>query len=97
MVKTFEKNSRGKIEFTEKELEQLLNEVYREAATGTKSTIFTWVSPTDSYINYVDKDFYIDSGSVINRPITYVSTTGISDITGTLINNASNNTITATL
>lgn len=48
-IKVFYKNKDGKIEFTNKELEKLLNETYREGyhegySEGTSNT-FTWSQP----------------------------------------------------
>lgn len=49
-VKVFDKNSNGKIEFTRKELEALLNEVYNDGyKEGRDSKYYTWTSPTITY------------------------------------------------
>ena len=42
MIKVFTLNKNGKIELTEKELKELLDEAYWE---GYKSNILTWPSP----------------------------------------------------
>lgn len=46
ITKTFTKNKDGKIEFTEQELKNLLDEIYKE---GRKENNFIWHSPYDSY------------------------------------------------
>ena len=43
IVKVFQKNKNGKIEFTQKELEDLLNEVYWD---GYNAHTWTYTSPT---------------------------------------------------
>lgn len=43
MVKVFTPNKNGKIEFTKKELENLLNEVWRDGYNS--NTNYTWHSP----------------------------------------------------
>ena len=52
MVKVFQSNANGKIEFTRAELEKLLNEVYKKGYdTGTydtKQNYWTWTSPSIS-------------------------------------------------
>ena len=45
MVKVFTTNKSGKIEFTEKELENLLNEVWRDGY-NSNTTRYWWSSPT---------------------------------------------------
>lgn len=45
MVKVFTTNKNGKIEFTEKELENLLNEVWRDGY-NSNTTRYWWYSPT---------------------------------------------------
>lgn len=55
MVKVFQSNANGKIEFTRAELEKLLNEVYKKGYdTGvcdTKQNYWTWTSPYISTTN----------------------------------------------
>ena len=50
MVKVFQSNANGKIEFTRAELEKLLNEVYKKGydagAYDTKQNYWTWSSPS---------------------------------------------------
>ena len=49
MIKVFETNNNGKIEFTRKDLEKLLNEVYNDGYNkGKESRSWTWTSP---YLN----------------------------------------------
>lgn len=43
MIKVFEMNKDGKIEFTKSELEELLNEAYEEGYRN--SSTYTWTSP----------------------------------------------------
>ena len=45
-VKVFTKNKDNKIEFTEKELKDLLDEVYREGVSdGSRSPYYTYTTP----------------------------------------------------
>ena len=46
MVKVFNFNKNNKIEFTKKELEELLNEVYNSGYVDGKSYHWTWTSPS---------------------------------------------------
>ena len=56
MIKCFTKNKDGKIEFTEKELEKLLNEIYKSGYDEANSKHYWWTSPyyysTTPYYNY---------------------------------------------
>lgn len=45
MVKVFTTNKNGKVEFTEKELENLLNEVWRDGYNSNTNR-YWWYSPT---------------------------------------------------
>ena len=45
MIKCFTKNKAGKIEFTEKELEKLLNEIYKSGYDEANSKHYWWYSP----------------------------------------------------
>ena len=72
MVKVFSTNKNGKIEFTEKELENLLNEVWNDGYNHN-SNRYWWTSPAPQ-INYpmwtTTTDSSGDSGKrsiVINR------------------------------
>lgn len=51
-MKVFTKNQKGKIEFTEKELESLLNEIYNDGYNDGKSRTYTWTSPYNPYTPY---------------------------------------------
>lgn len=44
MIKVFKFNEHNKIEFTQKELENLLNEIYKEGYNEGKNW-YTWTSP----------------------------------------------------
>ena len=52
IVKVFQSNANGKIEFTRAELEKLLNEVYKKGydigVYDTKQNYWTWTSPSVS-------------------------------------------------
>jgi hypothetical protein len=56
MVKVFQSNANGKIEFTRAELEKLLNEVYKKGydtgVSDTKQNYWTWTSPYISTTNW---------------------------------------------
>lgn len=67
MVKVFQSNANGKIEFTRAELEKLLNEVYKKGydtgACDTKQNYWTWTSP------------YISTTNLRTPEITYATNT----------------------
>ena len=44
-VKVFSLNANGKIEFTKEQLEELLNNTYREGYEEGNKQTFTWTSP----------------------------------------------------
>lgn len=56
MIKCFTKNKDGKIEFTQKELEKLLNEIYKSGYDDANNRHYWWTSPyyysTSPYYNY---------------------------------------------
>ena len=54
MVKVFEPNKNGKIEFTKEELETLLNEVWNDGYNSYMG--YTWVSP------YITTPYYKSNG-----------------------------------
>lgn len=66
MVKVFQSNANGKIEFTRAELEKLLNEVYKKGydngASDTKQNYWTWTSP------------YISTTNLLTPEATYATT-----------------------
>ena len=70
MVKVFQSNVNGKIEFTRAELEKLLNEVYKKGydngASDTKQNYWTWTSP------------YISTTNLRTPEATYTTNTGTS-------------------
>lgn len=70
MVKVFQSNANGKIEFTRAELEKLLNEVYKKGydigAYDTKQNYWTWTSP------------YISTTNLRTPEPTYVTNTSTS-------------------
>lgn len=50
IVKVFQKNKNGKIEFTQKELENLLNEVYWDGYRANST--WTWTTPCTVPLSY---------------------------------------------
>lgn len=70
MVKVFQSNANGKIEFTRAELEKLLNEVYKKGydtgAYDTKQNYWTWTSP------------YISTTNLRTPEVTYATNTSTS-------------------
>ena len=70
MVKVFQSNANGKIEFTRAELEKLLNEVYKKGydngASDTKQNYWTWTSP------------YISTTNLRTPEVTYATNTNTS-------------------
>lgn len=61
-IKVFKTNNNGKIEFTQTELENLLNEIYKSGyvegeAEGRKNN-FTWTSPSISTIPCYNTPYY---------------------------------------
>lgn len=57
MVKVFTTNSGGKIEFTKEELENLLNEIWRDGYNS--NTSYWWASPTVTTPLYTSKEVKI--------------------------------------
>ena len=80
MVKVFQSNANGKIEFTRAELEKLLNEVYKKGydigASDTKQNYWTWTSP------------YISTTNLCTPNVTYTTNTSTS-IDNLICDNAS--------
>ena len=70
MVKVFQSNANGKIEFTRAELEKLLNEIYKNGydngASDTKQNYWTWTSP------------YISTTNLRTPEVTYATNTSTS-------------------
>lgn len=93
MVKVFQSNANGKIEFTRAELEKLLNEVYKKGydsgVSDTKQNYWTWTSPTVNLrspdINYTTGTPAIDnlragtdiSAAVKNTPTAAPDSIGV--------------------
>ena len=65
-VKVFTKNKNGKIEFTEKELKELLDDVYWEGYHDNSH--YYWSSP--SYPNWYDQDKWTITTSSSKTAIT---------------------------
>ena len=62
IVKVFQKNKNGKIEFTKEELETLLNEVYWDGYRANNST-WTWTTPL-SYPAYATTDLKTNTTAI---------------------------------
>ena len=69
MIKVFEKNKNGKIEFTKDELEKLLNEVWWD---GKSHATYTWTSP---YWQTITTPYY--ATGTITATISGTSTAGV--------------------
>jgi hypothetical protein len=52
MQKVFKLNENGKIEFSKKELDALLDEVYKEGYKDGKESHHTWISPYNDWWKY---------------------------------------------
>ena len=105
MTKTFKANKNGKIEFTRKELEALLNEVWKDGYKANNS--YTWYSPSwggsgDGYWTW-EKHWHpyvwtttdvctVSNNGVTNKGTTY--TVSSNTDTATCINSATANSIT---
>ena len=106
MTKTFKANKNGKIEFTKKELEALLDEVWKDGYKANNT--YTWSSPFwggsgDGYWTW-EKHWHpyvwttttaatISGINVTNNGTTYTLTSNKTD-TATCVNNATANSIT---
>ena len=79
-TKIFTKNEKGKIEFTEKELKNLLDEIYNEGYNDGKSKSYTYTTPI--YTNPWWYGTYCTAGSTTDAKYTTAATTsGSSTIT----------------
>ena len=79
-TKIFTKNNKGKIEFTEKQLKDLLDEIYDEGYNdGSKRYYYT----TPYYYRY---PYYSNTCYGSTTPITYCTTTASSDNIATATN-----------
>lgn len=86
MTKTFKTNKNGKIEFTRKELEKLLDEVWRDGYNSNNT--YTWSSPWwSSPITWT----YLGDNTTATSTITNASSTNLATISS---DNISNGTIT---
>ena len=75
MVKVFETNIKGKIEFTRAELEKLLNEVYNTGyREGQESHSWTWTSP------YLNESLYSNKSAIITGTNTEINKDLLSQI-----------------
>lgn len=83
MTRTFTKNKKGLIEFTETELKKLLDEVYNSGYYAGKGSSVIWTSP---YYTYYCNSFDSNSGTV-----TLTTPSSTSDVT---ISNHDYNTTT---
>ena len=79
-TKIFTKNEKGKIEFTEKELEALLDEIYNEGYNDGKSRSYIYTTPIRTtpwwYGTYCTADSTTDA-----KYTTTATTSGSSTIT----------------
>ena len=79
-TKIFTKNEKGKIEFTEKELKVLLDEIYNEGYNDGKSRSYTYTTPI--YTNPWWYGTWCTAGSTTDaKGITTATTSGSSTIT----------------
>lgn len=106
MTKTFKANKNGKIEFTKKELEALLDEVWKDGYKANNT--YTWWSPSwggsgDGYWTW-EKNWHpyvwttttactVSGNNVTNSGTTYTLTSSNTD-TATCANSATCNSIT---
>lgn len=76
MVKIFTPNKNGKIEFTKKELEELLNEVWRDGYNSNH--YWTWYSPWSYSGTYTIPVDYanVDSSVTITKSDDHITYTG---------------------
>ena len=79
-TKIFTKNEKGKIEFTEKELEALLDEIYNEGYNDGKSRSYIYTTPVRTTPWWYGT--YCTAGSTTDaKSITSATTSGSSTIT----------------
>lgn len=69
--KAFTKNKQGKIEFTQTELDQLLNDVWQDGYNEGKNSDYTWTSP---YYRWPTVTPYITTTATTLNSGTTVST-----------------------
>lgn len=77
MVKVFTPNKNGKIEFTKKELEKLLDEVWKDGYNS--NTNYTWRSPWwyGNGYSYVSCTNSTDTATAPSSSITYATSDNI--------------------
>jgi hypothetical protein len=88
-TKIFTKNEKGKIEFTEKELKALLDEIYNEGYNDGKSRSYIYTTPYTSkpwlqYGTWCTADDTITSSKAATTATTTTATTGDIDSTITI-------------
>lgn len=70
MIKCFTKNKNGKIEFTQAELEKLLNEIYKAGYDDANNKHYWWSSPyyysTTPYYSYSTTAADVSTGITVN-------------------------------
>ena len=71
MVKVFQSNANGKIEFTRAELEKLLNEVFKKGydtgVSDTKQNYWTWTSPNVSTLRTPEVTYATNTSTSIDN------------------------------
>ena len=103
-TKFFTKNSKGKVEFTEKELKKLLDEIYNEGyRDGRASKTYTYTTPWYPY--YTNTPYYtwtttatstgdntitVNGGEYSSNTICSTADTAATTISSTAINNDKN-------
>ena len=78
-TKIFTKNEKGKIEFTEKELEALLDEIYNEGYNDGKSRSYIYTTPY--YVSPWYKTYCTADSTTDAKSITTATTSGSSTFT----------------
>ena len=73
-TKIFTKNEKGKIEFTEKELKALLDEIYNEGYNDGKSRSYIYTTPTRT-IPWWQYGTWCTADSTTDKGITTTATT----------------------
>jgi len=68
--KAFTKNKQGKIEFTQTELDQLLNDVWRDGYNEGKNSDYTWTSPYYRWPTITTTPYYTTSTVTLNGETT---------------------------
>lgn len=63
--KAFTKNKQGKIEFTQTELDQLLNDVWQDGYNEGKNSDYTWTSPYYRWPNITTPYCYTTSDTTL--------------------------------